>query len=275
MAYDTLQRSRSEGRPVELYDFYLAGRVLRLTNAAYKIEFGGLVYRPVPITRTRLVLQPQTDRQDITITVPFTESPAREILLEPDMPRVLVTVWGMHFGDSERKEIFRARLVGFRVRLANGVADITVRTGKQQLSRAKINRMFRTRYCPYMVYSDECGVSSAAFRKDLIAVGASGPTVNLPTGWAAPLTPADYTFGAFAWEFYPGVSVTAWILNATDTAIVIDREYNIAPGDTIRVYPACDKTPETCQNRFNNIARYGGMLGRPPLPGDSPFIAEG
>lgn len=32
-----------------------------------------------------------------------------------------------------------------------------------------------------------------------------------------------------------------------------------APGDTVEIYPGCDKTIATCSNKFNNLIHFGGM----------------
>jgi len=40
--------------------------------------------------------------------------------------------------------------------------------------------------------------------------------------------------------------------------------YPIAIGDTFAVLPGCDHTTATCQNAFNNLARFGGFPYIPP-----------
>jgi hypothetical protein len=40
--------------------------------------------------------------------------------------------------------------------------------------------------------------------------------------------------------------------------------YPVATGDGFTLLPGCDHTASTCQNTFNNLARYGGMPYIPP-----------
>ena len=40
-------------------------------------------------------------------------------------------------------------------------------------------------------------------------------------------------------------------------------------GDTVTVYPGCDKKMATCRDKFSNQARFGGF---PWIPSTSPFI---
>ena len=40
--------------------------------------------------------------------------------------------------------------------------------------------------------------------------------------------------------------------------------YPVMPGDAFRFLPGCDHTVTTCQNTFNNLARYGGFPYIPP-----------
>jgi len=39
----------------------------------------------------------------------------------------------------------------------------------------------------------------------------------------------------------------------------------IAPGDSVRLEAGCDKRPETCRERFDNMANFRGF---PTIPGD-------
>ena len=40
--------------------------------------------------------------------------------------------------------------------------------------------------------------------------------------------------------------------------------YPVATGDTFQLLPGCDHTTTTCQNTFNNLARFGGFPYIPP-----------
>jgi hypothetical protein len=40
--------------------------------------------------------------------------------------------------------------------------------------------------------------------------------------------------------------------------------YPVAAGDTFRFLPGCDHTVPTCENAFDNLARYGGFPYIPP-----------
>jgi hypothetical protein len=39
-------------------------------------------------------------------------------------------------------------------------------------------------------------------------------------------------------------------------------------GDAVAIYPGCDRTPNTCQSKFNNLANDGSFSF---MPGQTPF----
>jgi uncharacterized phage protein (TIGR02218 family) len=44
-----------------------------------------------------------------------------------------------------------------------------------------------------------------------------------------------------------------------DLELLAPMPFTISPGDTMMVYPGCDKTQATCQNTFGNILNFGGF----------------
>ncbi|MBW7990055.1 MAG: DUF2163 domain-containing protein [Planctomycetes bacterium] len=47
--------------------------------------------------------------------------------------------------------------------------------------------------------------------------------------------------------------------NNTDIEFQLDMPFDIQAGDTFSIIQGCDKTHETCKNKFNNIPNHGGF----------------
>lgn len=110
--------------------------------------------------------------------------------------------------------------------------------------------------CPYSLYDAGCGLNV----EDYTIYG----TVTIQNGYQSfytniPLVNGYYDQGGI--EFLTGdlVGVSAPIkwsgVNEISTGITMMIPLNAMPavGDTFKMYPGCNKTPEQCKSRFNNF----------------------
>lgn len=108
--------------------------------------------------------------------------------------------------------------------------------------------------CPYSIYSKECGVDVTKYRKRVTVTAVTGTnTVQIDTTFSA----GYYTAGGMEWISGPLAGQATQIMDSSTNGIVYMSATNTAPrvGDVAYIYPGCDKTPETCKNKFNNFSR--------------------
>lgn len=119
----------------------------------------------------------------------------------------------------------------------------------------KLNNNFRTRCyyptCPFSLYDSMCGVNLENYKKMGTVSSATKKVIN------SKLTFANGYYEQGGLEFTSGaLSGTAHSIrysNNNTFELLIEAESAPNVGDTFIVYPGCDKTPNTCKNKFNNF----------------------
>lgn len=108
--------------------------------------------------------------------------------------------------------------------------------------------------CPYSVYSDQCGLNVTQYRKRVKVTHVPAHntvTVNVdtPDGY--------YDAGGIEWLSGPLVGQSTQILKTVNGNLQFMSPSEAQPrvGDEAWIYPGCDKTPQTCKNKFNNFSR--------------------
>lgn len=112
--------------------------------------------------------------------------------------------------------------------------------------------------CWWTLFDAGCTLVRSSFKSSSIVL--SGSTVNT---LVTPLTQVSGFFDQGVVEFTSGlnIGVKAGVRTQTGgTLVMVATLPNVvAVGDTFDVYPGCDKTFPTCQNKFNNTANWGGQ----------------
>ncbi len=196
------------------------------------------------------------------------------------------TTWARFLGTVSGMEISGAETVLSCEALAN------------QLATRTVPRVPILTTCPWAVYGHRCGVNptSVAESGTVTAVGVAAPgspdlglyggtpTVTITMATSAPLLLGvdpdleRFNGGVLVWSRTtpdgPSVSrihimqasVNTW---PTLTCVLYTDLGSAAVGQTVSLWPGCQKTIEICFARFNNKARFGGFPG---LPDRNPLL---
>ena len=74
--------------------------------------------------------------------------------------------------------------------------------------------------------------------------------------------------GVLTWETGANagraIEVKSWTQATSQIELLLPPGYPIAPGDTFRIHPGCDKRLDTCSDRFANVLNF---RGEPYVPG--------
>ncbi|MCH7338185.1 hypothetical protein ACI8B_210217 [Acinetobacter proteolyticus] len=111
--------------------------------------------------------------------------------------------------------------------------------------------------CLNTLFDSGCGLLSSAYVVNTTIEANSTPsriicTLNQPQGW--------FTQGVveFTQGVNRGIKRTVRLHESGALLLTLPLLEMPAIGEEIKVYPGCDKRLETCQNRFNNRARFRG-----------------
>ncbi len=129
----------------------------------------------------------------------------------------------------------------------------------QQTSGRLYSRLCRTDFG-----SDECKVDLAPLTDTLaITAVASGDTFTVATTRPS----GFYTFGTCTFLSAANAGASTEVLQQVNQSVQLftPMPRPIAVGDQVRLVAGCDKTPETCGNRYGNILNF---RGEPHIPGN-------
>lgn len=144
-------------------------------------------------------------------------------------------------------------------------------------------RLCWTRECPHFLYGPGCFVDPEDFVVEGVVQSFSGTTLNVVV--AAAYDDGWFRGGFVSWEANgPGTIQRRMIEEDVNVAAVVGPPAVAAHcalqimglvdlieiGDTVKLYPGCNRTPTVCDGKFDNIANYGGF---DKMPGASPFVS--
>lgn len=283
MSYNDLEVSTQDGRSIALYLFQWGQTKWRYTNADRAVtvpelnDAGVLVdvtYEPRAL-KDNGMRQGSSSQNDFQVDGPWDLPVIRLFRGSPPSESVWLTVRRIHFDDALKETPIYWKGTIWNVKRAGAARGSLI--GKPisaSLKRTGL-RLCWTRECPHFLYDKACRVDPEAFMLPAEVVSFTGNTINVTM-------PAFQDDGWFRGGFM------SWTATAEGTLErrmiedeILDAEAGelkltiiglvdyLAVGDTIKLYPGCDRLPETCDGKFKNIDNYGGF---DKMPGASPFV---
>jgi uncharacterized phage protein (TIGR02218 family) len=280
MTFNQREISNEEGQPVGLYYLKWGNTEWAYTSADRDLTYGvdrlgnPLIYKAVAISDQGMV-QGGDQGNDMTVDIPAdlpivalfrSTPPANSIFFtirrwhpgEPDAP----IYWKGTVGNVARPDIANAQIIG------RSLLATFKRTGL---------RLVWSRGCPHFLYDQNCRVNREDYRVDAEIIGITGNTFRVaptgqPMGW--------FDGGLFEWEANEDgtrdlrgierqIAYTPPPGNPpAEEFVIFGSSDRLQVGMVIAMYPGCDLTKDTCIDKFNNRANYGGVEF---LPGVSPF----
>lgn len=265
MSWSDFEYSTASGMPVTLYEFVRGDtRFYRYTNADRDITAMDAVWQQQAISDSGLSVG-AGDSMDITL--PATNPVAMLYRSLPPSQPVRIRVHRLHVDDNQQE--FRTVWIGTiseikregidRARLVTAsVASTFIRSGL---------RLTYGRACPYSLYDHNCRISPSAFGVGGLTISALDGvsiTVNLPAG-----LPDGWFSGGYLEWLSDGVTERRGLRAQSGNVLgLFGGSAGLSVGQSVTVYPGCDRTIATCNGKFNNVMNYGGQ---PHMPGKSPY----
>lgn len=213
--------------------------------------------------RTRIKLSSSISVDKMTVTV-YTDS--NDVISNTPMMQIA------HTGGFDEAQLTLLRcfmsepgVVVGAIEMFGGYIDVesggglemewAVKSGVQKLN---VEYPLRKYYpeCAYSLYDAGCGLNLANY----ITTGTI-TNVTSAQDFNTTVSKADGYYEQGGIEFTSGAlaGVSAPIKASYQTngrvILLITLDASPAVGDSFKIYPGCDKTPETCKNKFNNFSR--------------------
>lgn len=279
MAFNDKEISTQDGRPAALYRLDWGKTPWFYTSADRPIErvenVNGIettvTYEPRAMKDSGMV-QGSSQQNDFTVEGPSDLPIVRLFRGSPPSESIWLTVRRMHVGEPDAPIYWKGTVTNVK-RPSDAKCAIIGQPLSATLKRTGL-RLCWTRECPHFLYDSGCKVNPVDFESvgEVVAFTANSITVTL----ALAVEPDWFRGGYISWPASDEGTLERRFVEADttdpDTGETTFTIFGIVDflevGDTVKAYPGCQRTPQVCDGRFNNLANYGGF---DKMPGDTPF----
>jgi uncharacterized phage protein (TIGR02218 family) len=268
MSFNSAEISTQDGRPVALYLLEWGETVWRYTSADRDIEYpagSGFNYEARAVSDDGMV-QGGSAQNDFTLQGPSNLPIVDLFRGTPPSETIWLTVRRMHFGEADAP-IYWTGTVNNVKRVDDATIQVLGKPLTASFKRTGL-RLCWTRECPHFLYDSACKVDPDDFVTNAVVTDKTGTTVTVST--VGGNANGYFTGGFLSWEVNDDGTIERRMIEGHVGMVLFmfgltDR---LEIGDAIKIYPGCDRTPTTCQDKFMNQPNYGGYDF---MPGETPF----
>jgi uncharacterized phage protein (TIGR02218 family) len=271
MSFEDYEDSVEGGKPYELFEFIYQGITARYTSADHIVFVGLVPYAPAAgLMRTTDIEDTGKNvaSQNMTIEAYPGFPPSELFSVAPPSDVVNILVKRVQQGDLTDARITWAGRV-LSVAWTDDKVKMTCQSLFTRLKQPGLRRLYG-KSCPHLLYQQgpgQCNVVAEDFRVPVTISSVSGIQVVSADFDAFP--DGYFRGGKLSIETSPGIFEQRGIqLHVGDTVTMTHALATFVPGLTVDAYPGCDKTIQTCHNKFNNVLNFGGT---PYIPQKNPF----
>jgi hypothetical protein len=254
MTFNTYDRDRERGAPVDLYEFICGPTSYLYTNADAPI----LGYTPIPIQRQALKTNGKFEKTNLQIRVPV-DTPLSETFLPYPPPYVVKFVLRqVHLTDPDSQPlvVWSGRIIssGRERNEAVLTADSTILSFK----RPGLRRNFQ-HGCPLLLFGNLCRANKESFKKVIDVAEMLDGKIIVDAAWPLPWTHDKFRGGTLQWTSDLGTE-TRTIIATTPTSFTVGGALRgVDIGTRLNLYLGCRHDMDDCRATFNNINNYGGQ----------------
>lgn len=280
MTFETREISNQDGAPVALYEFRWGDTLWRYTSSVedqtITTDEGDVTYTAVAISDNGMV-QGGSSNNNLEVTVQSDIELIDLFRSTPPSGPIMLTVRRLHNegGSDEWFVYWLGQISNVKRQPGGAKAVIVCHTILATFDRTGL-RLSWTRGCPHMLYDSECRVDPSAFAVSAtITAKNSDGSISVDTSGG---NPAGYFDGGYIeWPATEDGTLDQRSIesSASDTTFVIfgsaDR---LEVGMTVTLYPGCPLIAQACNDKFNNLANFGGfeqMTDENPFDGRNIF----
>ena len=272
MAYLDFEEAVDTGQPIELYLFENLEERFTYTSGQETVSYVGRIYTPIPLKRTSPEIQTTQPDRRIVIEMPITnEFAQRYVTTLPASPdKAIVYRYHSTDGAPEVVQFFRGEVVN--VAFVEDRAKVNCVTNARILNNPIPQQTCRN-LCNHVLYDNRCGVSQSSYTlaTTVIGISANGLRVTLTgTNLSSKSSGNFYNSGVMSRNSIENRMVlkTEDLGGDQVTFDVLLPFQFLESGTMINISAGCRHSLNNCDNRFNNVQRYGGF---PYVPRKNPF----
>jgi uncharacterized phage protein (TIGR02218 family) len=264
----------------ELYRFVEGPQVWTVTSADSDEVYNSETYSSITIGRDEIEQKNELSKANINVTV-LLDNPMGRRWMNSILDTVVgLTLFSKDVDAGTTNVIWKGRLVSVKPELA--AIKLAFESIFTSMRRPGLRGKYQ-RSCPHVLYGRGCNLDKDDFAVSSVITAVSGATV---TATAAALQPDGWYNGGMiqgpdgALRFVLAhVGSTLTLIRSLDSVTEgfansgYGNGYGLFYGGlAVNIYPGCDRTKETCKNKFNNLDNNGSFPFMPlknPMAGSS------
>ena len=246
-------------RVTELYKITGAPEEYHWTNSDIDVEYNGDTYIPEVVMRSEIAQTEEINRSDLRLTIAPDNELARIFYDYP--PEYVITVTVFRKEEDADNSCFLTYWKGRVISTSSSDWECSVQcesvfTG---LRRTGVRARYQ-RQCRHALYGRGCNVDKSSYATATTCSSVSDRTVTVSGSLEA---------GSYLGGIAECNGISRFIVGQSGGVLTLWRPFPfIEVGDTVTVYPGCDRSLNTCASKFNNAENHGGF---PWLPTVNPF----
>jgi hypothetical protein len=272
MTYATDQASVQGSTPREIYAFTIGGASYRYTSYRDDINYGGLLYTAIQISRNNATAFETSRRRELIVTLPA-DNEIVGLLINSGIPRrkTGLIITSIEAG-GDTIQVWSGRINGLNTQ--DEWAQLRVPNRTDDKFNLKLPVFKEQRLCNHILYGPGCTVSRAGhvvfpLLGSPVWIGAGGSHVRVPgivsSNGSDVVVSADFV-EADGWanggelRIANSLDDSRSIISQVGTTLTLDLPFSpqLAPGTTVEVWQGCAHTQQACRDDYANIANFGG-----------------
>lgn len=243
----------------ELYIFTHLTQSWYYTSADHEIVWNGNTYIPAAIKRGEFSKETELNNISFEITIPLVDMVKQYIANSP-VYETMVSIY-LYQDPSNVILAFQGRITKCAFTAEGNSSTLSI--DEQTALTVKLPALLIQPACNHVLFGSGCGLAKADWKVDFIITNIT--TEYLELSGLEEYDENYFTQGTAVFE-----NDIRWITRSYGNFLHLQMPFaGLEIGDTISLYPGCDKMPETCRDKYNNLARY---LGMPYVPRKNPVI---
>lgn len=243
----------------ELFEFRSNQEVLYLTSYPKDITINAVIYTSCAIMREEFT-KTKESRIETVISIATVEDISLRFLLE-DITSIKVIIKRYFIELDVIKSIFAGYVESIGVQ--NRVVSLKV-VDILSFGSSVIPKIVYSALCNNTLYDSVCGVQKGNYKVEAVVQEQERGTILYSSTFES--YPDDW----FTYGFVIYKNAQRMITKHIGGYLYLHAPFSTSVNNqTVAVYPGCDKSPQTCKNKFNN---FNNFVGFPYIPSKNPVI---
>ncbi len=262
MSIDALEISDDDGTPERLFLFSMEnGTNWGYVNSTSNAFYNSIIYTPAVIDMDDISQALSEDSPTMSIRIEADAAVAQQFVPYQPLFPIRVRVYRHHFDDLDNE--FKVEMIGEVINASfdeeEGMCVMQCRMVASNLDR-RVPWPVYQKPCNYALYGPGCRVNKDLYRTDTNVVGILSNTISSPDFGAAASTHSDPRWFVNGWAEVFATGESRFIIGQTGDTLILQTPFiTLEPNGIVRAFAGCDRSRQTCLNKFNNLDRHFGF----------------